>query len=95
MPTYECSLAMPERTGYTSYLSREAVAFLTLLPKKKQSLVLDLADQIARQPFQIGDYPTEDAVGRKVENLLLDGFLFSFWVDHAVHEVHISEIVKV
>jgi hypothetical protein len=34
-------------------------------------------------------------VGRRVENLLLDGFLFSFWVDHAVHEVRISEIVKV
>jgi len=57
--------------------------------------VLDLADQIARQPFQIGDYPTVDAVGRRVENLLLEGFLFSFWIDHAACEVRISEIVKV
>ena len=57
--------------------------------------MLDLADQIARQPFQIGDYSTADATGRRVENLLLDGFLFSFWVDHAAREVRISEIIKV
>ena len=86
---------MPERVGYTSYLSREAVATISLPPKRKQRLVLDLADQIARQPFQIGDYATEDAVGRRVENLLLEGFLFSFWVDHAVCEVRITEIVRV
>ena len=86
---------MPGRNVYTSYLSREAVASLTLLPKKKQRVVLDLADQIARQPFQIGDYATEDAVGRRVENLLLEGFLFSFRVEHAAREVRISEIIKV
>lgn len=57
--------------------------------------MLDLADQIARQPFQIGDYQTADAEDRDVENLLLDEFLFSFWVDHATREVRISEIIKV
>ena len=86
---------MPEPAGYESYLSREAVAFVALLPKRQQRLVLNLADQIAKQPFQIGDYPTVDAAGRRIENLLLDGFLFSFWVDHAGREVRISEIVKV
>jgi hypothetical protein len=86
---------MPERLSYESTLSREAVAFVVLLSKKQQRVVLDLADQIARQPFQIGDYPTVDAVGRRIENLLLEGYLFSFWVDHSALEVRISEIVKV
>ena len=36
------------------------------LSKKKQVLVLDLAGQIARQPFQIGDYQTVDAAGRPI-----------------------------
>ena len=58
-------------------------------------MVLDLADQIARQPFQIGDYQMIDATGRTVENLLLDGYLFSFWVDHASREVRISEVIRV
>lgn len=85
---------MPEAHGYESYLSREAVAFVTGLPKKKQKLVLDLGEQIARQPFQIGDCRTTDAVGRPIENLRLEGYLFSYWVDHASREVRISEIVR-
>jgi hypothetical protein len=65
------------------------------LPKRKQRVVLDLADQIAKHPFRIGDYHTVDAVGRAVENLLFEGYLFSFWVDHATCEVRISEIIRV
>lgn len=84
---------MPET--YQSHLSLEAVAFVVALPKRKQRLVLDLADQIATQPFKIGDYTTADAVGRTVENLLLEGYLFTYWVDHAVREVRISEILRV
>ena len=82
---------MPDRGSYESFLSREAVAFVAHLPKRQQRRVLDLADQIAKQPFQIGDYATVDVVGRRVENILLEGFLFSFWVDHATCEVRISE----
>lgn len=55
---------MPEPSGYTSHLSIEAVAFVTALPRRKQRIALDLADQIARQPFQIGDYQIADAAGR-------------------------------
>lgn len=86
---------MPEGSGYRSHLSLEAAAFLVSLPKRKQKRVLDHADQIARQPFQIGDYQTMDAEGRVVENLLLDEFLFSYWTDHASREVRISDIIKV
>ena len=86
---------MAEGSDYRSHLSLEAAAFLVSLPRRQQKRVLDLADQIARQPFQIGDYQTADAEDRDVENLLLDVFLFSFWVDHATLEVRISEIIKV
>ena len=82
-------------SDYSSHLSLEAVAFVVTLPKRKQKVVLDLADQIARHPFKIGDYRARDAVGRPVENLLLDGYLFSYWVDHAVKEVRISDVVRV
>jgi hypothetical protein len=81
---------MPE--PYESHLSLEAVEFVVGLSKKRQKLVL--ADQIARQPFEIGDYRTADAIGRPIENLRLEGFLFSFWVDHASREVRISEIIR-
>ena len=86
---------MPEGSGYRSHLSLEAAAFLVSLPKRRQRRVLDLADQIARHPFQIGDSQTVDAEGRTVENLLLNEYLFSYWTDHASREVRISEIIKV
>lgn len=86
---------MPEDSAYRSHLSLEAAAFLVTLPKRRQRRVLDLADQIARQPFQIGDSQTVDAEGRVIENLLLEDYLFSFWTDHASREVRITEITKV
>jgi hypothetical protein len=45
---------MPEFRPYESVLSREAVAFVVGLSKNKQRLVLDLADQIAKQPSRSG-----------------------------------------
>jgi hypothetical protein len=86
---------MPDRTYYESHLSLEAVAFVVALPKKKQRLVLDLADQIARQPFQISDYQTSDSAGRPIENLLFGGYYFSFWVDHGSREVRICDIIRI
>ena len=86
---------MAGSSGYSSHLSGEAVAFVVSLTKRKQKVVLDFADQIAAQPFRIGDYQTNDAASHVVENLLLDQFLFTYWVDHATREVRITEIVKV
>jgi hypothetical protein len=80
---------------YTSHLSLAAAAFVVSLPRRKQRQVLDLADQLARHPFEIGDYREQDAAGHTMESLLVDGFLLTYWVDHAVKEVRITEIVAV
>ena len=80
---------------YQSHLSIEAAQFIVGLPKRRQLIVLDLADQIARHPFQIGDYRAEDANGRVTDNLLLEGYLFTYWIDHASREVRISKILAV
>lgn len=86
---------MPERPAYESHLSLEAAKFVVSLSKRRQRSVLDLADQIARQPFRVGDYQSQDATGRPLENLLVDAYLFTYWVDHAGREVRIIEIVLV
>ena len=85
---------MPEPKPFESYLSREAMAFVVGLSKKRQRLVLDLADQIARHPSLPGDHQSVDSVGRPIENLRLEGYLFSFWVDHLSREVRITDIVR-
>jgi hypothetical protein len=86
---------MPDRSTYSSHLSLEAASFVVSLPRRKQKVVLDFAELIARQPFSLGDYQTRDSVGHTVENLLLEEYLFSYWVDHATREIRISEIIRV
>lgn len=85
---------MPE-PGYASHLSLPAAAMVAGLPRRRQRQVLDLADQLALHPFGVGDSRAEDAAGHTLENLLIDGFIFTYWVDHATKEVRITEIVKV
>lgn len=86
---------MPELPGYTCYLSAEAVSFVVGLPKQKQRKVIDLVERIAMSPEFISDYQTTDAQGRPIDNLLLEDFFFTYWIDHASKEVQITEILKV
>ena len=82
-------------SGYTSHLSLPAAAMVANLPRRKQRQALDLADQLAIHPFEVGDYRSEDAAGHTLENLLIDDFIFTYWVDHAVTGVQITEVIKV
>lgn len=86
---------MVDSSRYSCCFSTESVSFALGLSKQKQRKVLDLAEGISAAPQSIGDYQTTDASGRTIENLLIDEFLFSYWIDHAVREVQITEILKV
>jgi hypothetical protein len=48
--------------------------------------------ELARYPFVQSDYRITDEEGHDVEHLLVDGFVFSYWVDHAARLVVITEI---
>lgn len=85
---------MPGSSGYSSHLSADAVAAILALPRRKQTKVMDIADTIAEHPFQISDYRSTDTEGHDVENLLIDEFHFSYWVDHSAREVRITEILR-
>lgn len=72
---------MTDWVTYESQLSRPAAQFVITLPRRHQRLVLDLADQIARQPFGVGDYQTQDITGRTVENYYwMPMFLLTGWI---------------
>ncbi len=86
---------MPGDPIYTCHLSSEAVSTVLSLTKRKQRKALDIADRIAESPFQISDYQITDSDGHIIENLLVDEFHFTFWIDHGSKEVRITEIVHV
>jgi len=83
---------MAKQHNYEPVLSGKASSFLVGLSKTKQRAVVLLAYQLAEHPGQLGDYATEDEVGRAVQHLLVGDWQISFWPDHAVRELRIMEI---
>jgi hypothetical protein len=69
-----------------------AAEFILSLPKRRQRVVMDRAYQLTRHPFLESDYRLVDVDGRPVEHLLIDGVVFSYWVDHSLKLVMITEI---
>lgn len=55
-------------------------------------MVMSQVHQLARYPFVESDYQLDDDDGRTIEHLLVDGLVFSYWVDHASRLVLITEI---
>ena len=50
---------------------------------------------LAGNPFGEGDYVTKDQAGRTLQNLLIEDWVVTYWADHAVKELRITEIVQV
>lgn len=54
--------------------------------------MLDRTHELAADPFLVPDFRSVDASGRDISHLLVDGFIFDYWVDHAVRQVIVTEI---
>jgi hypothetical protein len=85
---------MPRPSTYEVVLASKAAAFLLSLPRSKQRKLLQLVQELAKNPGQIGDYPVFDATGRRIENILLNEWHISFWADHAAKEFRIVELAE-
>lgn len=78
---------------YEPVLSAKAWEFLNVLPKARQRRLTKLIYQLAAYPFQLGDYQMKDSTGRALENLRLEGFVITYWVDHWAKELRVLDIV--
>ena len=85
---------MHKTPGYEPVLSSKASSFLIGLSKKKQKQVIDLVFQLAEYPSQLGDYATREDSGREIQHLMVADWHISFWADHAVRELRVTEITE-
>ena len=69
-----------------------AAEFILSLSKRRQREVMDRAYELARYPSIRSDYTLADAEGRPINHLLVEGILFSYWIDHKAKLVMITEI---
>jgi hypothetical protein len=77
---------------YRPLYSDLAAEFILSLPKRRQRKLLDACNQLSKNPFFPSDYTVSDSDGRPIEHIAVEGFLISYWVDHAVGKVMVIEV---
>lgn len=83
---------MASRSPYSPCFAAEAAEFLAQLPKPRQRRALRLAQTLAANPFVRSDYAIADESGREQQHLLIEDFVFTYWLDHAARELRITDI---
>jgi mRNA-degrading endonuclease RelE of RelBE toxin-antitoxin system len=78
--------------AYRVAFSEAAAEFLLDLPRRRQRQVITLARQLAADPFLRSDYALPDEQGREIEHLLIEDYVFAYWLDHAVGELRIVDL---
>ena len=82
-------------SGYTYVLAEAASEYVFRLPAAEQVRLVRVLRLLADSPHRTGDYTTEDQDGRTLQNLLIDDWVITFWADHAVKELRVTELVQV
>ena len=78
--------------AYEPVLSAKAWEFFGSLSRKRQQRLSRLVHQLAECPHCLGEYQTTDSTGRRLENLRLEGCLFTYWADAGAKELRILDI---
>lgn len=86
---------MASQSGYEAVLASAAVEFFASLNRRAQRKLLDRIAELAADPFLVPDFRSVDARGRPIFHFMADGFVFDFWVDHAMKQVVITGIEDV
>ena len=79
---------------YEPVFSAKAWELLLSLSKRRQARVARLAYALGDFPFRVGDYQTVDSVGRPLENIRMEDFIFTYWADHGAGELRIVDLVE-
>jgi len=83
---------VPEIRPYSLVFSESAADFILALPPRRRRKVRNSAGRLANDPFVRSDYSIPDDSGRGIDHLLIEDFVFAYWVDHAAREVRIVDI---
>jgi len=80
------------KSGYEPVFAEGAAEFLLQLPRRRQRQVVTLARQLATHPHVRSGYSLLDAAGRAIEHVMIEDYVFAYWVDHAVREFRVLDI---
>ena len=83
---------MARRSNYEVVFAAHAVEFFLGLTKRRQRKLLDRSRELAIDPSLVPDFRSADSIGRTISHLVVDDFIFDFWVDHAARQVIVTGI---
>ena len=83
---------MARSGAYRLVFSEGAAEFLVGQSKRRQREILELTQKLAEHPFVRSDYNIPDDTGREIDHLIIEDYVFAYWLDHAVREIRIADI---
>lgn len=78
--------------GYQPIFSEDVAEFLLQLPKRRQRQVVQLIRDLVAHPYVRSDYSLRDESGRDIQYLMIEDYVFAYWLDHAPRELRIVGI---
>ena len=77
---------------YRVFIAAEIIAFLGTCRRREQLLITRLFEELADNPFRVGDFVERDDVGRPIQVIIIGPHAIFFWADHAVKEVKVIDL---
>ncbi len=77
---------------YKVFLRLEAMESLKGVRGTQKARISRFIDSLASDPSQTGDYAEQDDTQRQIEIKVIGQFAITYWADHAVSEVKVTDI---
>ena len=78
--------------SYRVFVSVDVVAALRQRRAGERRAIIHLLEQLAQDPYRLGDYVESDEIGRPIQVLITGRNAICFWADHAVKEVKVLDL---
>ena len=77
---------------YRVLIAKEVIASLGNFSRREKILLTRIFDQLADDPYRVGDYAERDEIGRPIQVLIIGRVALWYWSDHAVKEVKVLDL---
>ena len=78
---------------YELFIRHEVYSAMRHISQLAQTKICDFAESLLNDPFQLGDYSEPDDTGRACQVRIIGKHAVYFWVDHAVKEIKIVDLL--
>ena len=79
---------------YRVFIAAEVIANLQTIRGTEKRLIARLLENLAGDPFRMGDFEEHDDTGRPIQILVVGRYAVCFWANHGDKEVKIIDLKR-